>query len=152
MVVWSKIIPIAALGVGVLFLVNAFQRPAAATSTAQALTAQVSTLGAAGTGIQEFGQGVGGGIAGLFQPLWEVSNLIERFSSLVTGAANVSPVSQDLGGYSGSPTSPTYTSSSGTISSAPTSSPSTSSPSSGVSFASSGHSGHWSGGGFRAAN
>ena len=149
MVVWSKIIPIAALGVGVLFLVNAFQRPAAATSTAQALTAQVSTLGAAGTGIQQFGQGVGGGIAGLFQPLWEVSNLIERFSSLVTGAANVSPVSQDLGGYSGSPTSPTYTSSSGTVSSAPTSSPSTSS---GVSFASSGHSGHWSGGGFRAAN
>ena len=115
MVVWSKILPIAALGVGVLFLVNAFQRPAAATSTAEALTAQVSTLGAAGTGIQQFGQGIGGGIAGLFQPLWEISNIIERFSTLVSGAANVSPVSQDLGGYAGSPTSPTYTSSSGPL-------------------------------------
>ena len=149
MVVWSTILPIAALGVGILFLANAFTRPAAATSTAQALTAQVSTIGAAGSNIQQLGRGVGGGLAGLLQPVWEISNLIERFSSLSSGSANVSPVSQDLGGYGGLPTSPTYTTSSGTDSPTPTPTPTSGS---GVSFTSSGHSGYWSGGGFRAAN
>ena len=123
MVVWSKIVPIAALGVAFLFLANAFTRPAAATSTARALTEQVSVLGTAGSSIKELGQGVGGGLAGLFQPVWEVSNLIERFSSLASGSANVSPVSQDLGGYASMPSSPTYTTSSGTDSPSPTSSP-----------------------------
>ena len=129
MVVWSKIVPIAALGVGILFLANAFTRPAAATSTAQALTEQVNVLGSAGSSIEKLGRGVGGGLSGLFQPLWEVSNLIERFSSLASGSANVSPVSQDLGGYSTSPTSATYTTSSGTDSAAVTPTPSTSSSS-----------------------
>ena len=114
MVVWSKIVPIAALGIGILFLANAFTRPAAATSTARALTEQVSVLGTAGSSIQQFGQGIGGGLSGLFKPLWEVSNLIERFSSLSSGSANVSPVSQELGGYGLIPSSPTYTTSSGT--------------------------------------
>jgi len=114
MVVWSKIVPIAALGVGILFLANAFSRPAAATSTARALTEQVSVLGAAGSSIEQLGQGVGGGLSGLFKPVWEFSNLIERFSNLSSGSANVSPVSQDLGGYASFPTSPTYTTSSGT--------------------------------------
>ena len=123
MVVWSKILPIAAIGVGLLFLSNAFTRPAAATDTARALTAQVSTLGAAGTNIQTFGRGVGGGLAGLLQPVWEVSNLIERFSTLASGSANVGPVSQELGGYASYPTSPTYTTSSGTDSPTPTASP-----------------------------
>ena len=124
MVVWSKILPIAALGVGLMFVANAFYRPAAATSTAQALTEQVQTIGAAGTNIEMFGRGLGGGMAGLLQPVWEVSNLIERFSSLASGSANVSPVSQDLGGYAGIPTSPTYTTSSGTDSPQPTPTPS----------------------------
>ena len=123
MVVWSKILPIAALGVAFLFLSNAFTRPAAATDTARALTEQVSTIGAAGANIQTLGQGVGGGLTGLLKPVWEVSNLIERFSTLSSGAANVSPVSQDLGGYSSYPTSPTYTTSSGTDSPTPTASP-----------------------------
>ena len=123
MVVWSKIIPIAALGVGILFLANAFSRPAAATSTARALTEQISVLGSAGSSIEQLGQGVGGGLAGLFRPVWEFSNLIERFSSLSSGSANVSPVSQDLGGYASMPSSPTYTTSSGTDSPSPTSTP-----------------------------
>ncbi len=106
-----------------MFVANAFTRPAAATSTAQALTEQVQTIGAAGTNIEMFGRGLGGGMAGLLQPVWEVSNLIERFSSLASGSANVSPVSQDLGGYAGIPTSPTYTTSSGTDSAQPTPSP-----------------------------
>jgi len=134
MVVWSKIVPIAALGVGILFLANAFTRPAAATSTARALTEQVSVLGTAGSSIKLLGQGVGGGLAGLFQPLWEVSNLIERFSTLASGSANVSPVSQELGGYADFPTSPTYTTSSGTDSPQVTPTASTSS-------------GYWSGAG-----
>ena len=123
MVVWSKILPLAALGVGILFLTNAFTRPAAATSTAQALTAQVGVLGSAGESIEKLGRGVGGGLAGLLQPVWEVSNLVERFSSLVSGSANVSPVSQELGGYASFPTSTTYTTSSGTDSPSTTSSP-----------------------------
>jgi len=126
MVVWSKIVPIAALGVGILFLANAFTRPAAATSTARALTEQVSVLGSAGSSIERLGQGVGGGLAGLFKPVWEFSNLIERFSSLSSGSANVSPVSQELGGYASFPTSPTYTTSSGTDSAAVTPTASTS--------------------------
>ena len=123
MVVWSKILPLAALGVGLMFVANAFTRPAAATSTARALTEQVNVLGRAGTNIRDFGVGIGGGVAGLMQPLWEVSNLVERFSSLSSGAANVSPVSQELGGYASFPTSPTYTTSSGTDSPSPTPSP-----------------------------
>ena len=123
MVVWSKILPIAALGIGLMFVANAFTRPAAATSTAQALTEQVSTIGAAGTNIEQFGRGLGGGMAGLLQPIWEVSNLVERFSSLSSGSANVSPVSQELGGYATTPASQTYTTSSGTDSPQPTSSP-----------------------------
>ncbi len=121
MVVWSKIFPLVAIGLLVAVVGNAFARPAAATSTARALTEQVGTIGAAGSNIQTFGRGLGGGLAGLLQPVWEVSNLIERFSSLASGSANVSPVSQELGGYASFPTSPTYTTSSGTDSSGPSS-------------------------------
>ena len=148
MVVWSKIVPIAAIGVGILFLANAFSRPAAATSTARALTEQVKVLGTAGSSIEQLGQGVGGGLAGLFKPVWEFSNLIERFSTLSSGSANVSPVSQDLGGYASFPTSQTYTTSSGSTTATPTSTPT----SSGGANLSSLGSQTASGGGFGAAN
>ena len=101
MVVWYKILPLAAVGVGALFLINAFTRPAHASQTAAALQESVSSLGVFGESISSFGRGIGGGLAGLFQPVWEVANLFERFSSLSAGSANVSPVSQDLGGYRG---------------------------------------------------
>ena len=65
MVVWSKIFPIVAIGLLVAVVGNAFARPAAATSTAKALTEQVATIGAAGQNIELFGRGVGGGLAGL---------------------------------------------------------------------------------------
>jgi hypothetical protein len=99
LVIWSKILPIAALGVGVLFLVNAFTRPAHASQTASALGSSVSVLGTAGESIAGFGQGIGSGLAGLFQPLWEIANLFERYSALSGGAANVSPVAQEGLGY-----------------------------------------------------
>jgi hypothetical protein len=47
------------------------------------------------------GQGIGSGLAGLFQPVWEVSNLFERFSSLAAGSANISPVAQVSTGETG---------------------------------------------------
>jgi hypothetical protein len=104
MVVWSKIIPLVAVGAGLLFLVNAFTRPAHASQTAGAIQESISSLGTAGASIQTLGRGIGGGIAGLFQPLWEISNLFERFSTLASGGANVSPVAQGVS----SPSSPTY--------------------------------------------
>ena len=112
MVVWSKIIPLVAVGAGLLFLINAFTRPAHASQTAGAIQESISSLGTAGASIQTLGRGIGGGIAGLFQPLWEISNLFERFSTLATGGANVSPVAQTVS----SPSSPTYTYNSGSSS------------------------------------
>jgi hypothetical protein len=105
MVVWSKIIPIAALGVAILFLSNAFTRPASAAQTASAINQGLSSFGVAGSSIGQLGRGIGGGIAGLFQPVWEIANLFERFSGLSGGSANVSPVAQEGtaqqgGGYS----------------------------------------------------
>ena len=111
MVVWSKILPLLAAGVGILFLVNAFTRPAHASQTAGALTSTFGSIGAAGEGISSLGQGIGSGLAGLFQPVWEVANLFERFSNLASGSANVGPVAQETAG-NGS-TSSTITWSSG---------------------------------------
>ena len=104
MVVWSKIVPLVAVGAGLLFLVNAFTRPAHASQSAGAIQESIGSLGTAGSSIEALGRGIGGGIAGLFQPLWEISNLFERFSTLATGGANVSPVAQSVS----SPSSPTY--------------------------------------------
>ena len=94
MVVLSKILPLLAAGVGMLFLVNAFTRPAHASQTAGAISDTFGSLGAAGASIANIGQGIGSGLAGLFKPIWEVSNLVERFTSLSIGSANVSAVEQ----------------------------------------------------------
>ena len=111
MVVWSKIVPLLAAGVGILFLVNAFTRPAHAQQTAGAITSTFGSIGAAGSAIGSLGRGIGSGLAGLFQPVWEVSNLFERFSTLATGSANVSPVGQEsIGGGGGGSATWTMTS------------------------------------------
>ena len=94
MVVLSKILPLIAAGVGIFFLVNAITRPAHAQQTAGALTSTLGSVGSAGQAIAGLGQGIGSGLAGLFQPVWEVANLFEKFSSLASGSANVSPVAQ----------------------------------------------------------
>ena len=98
MVVISKILPLLAAGVGLFFLVNAITRPAHAQQTAGALTSTFGAVGAAGPAIGSLGEGIGSGLSGLFKPVWEVSNLVERFSSLATGSANVSPVVQTTTG------------------------------------------------------
>jgi len=104
MVVISKILPLLAAGLGLFFLVNAITRPAHAQQTAGALTSTFGSLGSAGSAISSLGRGVGSGLAGLFQPVWEVANLFERFSSLASGSANVSPVAQESVGGGGGPT------------------------------------------------
>jgi len=144
MVVISKILPLLAAGVGLFFLVNAITRPAHAQQTAGALTSTFGSLGSAGLAIAGLGQGIGSGLAGLFQPVWEVSNLFERFSTLATGSANVSPVVQTTTGQTGAAT---VTLSSGSDSPQVTSRPSTSG---GANLSSLG-SQRASGGGFRAA-
>ena len=125
----SKIFPLLAVGLGVLFLGNALSRPTEAAATAGALSATGSafggTLGSIGTGAKELGQGVGGGLAGLLQPFWEIKNLIATpvFDSNIAGAANISSVAQSSGetnrGVS-SPSSSTITWSGGTTRSVPT--------------------------------
>jgi len=144
MVVLSKILPLIAAGVGIFFLVNAITRPAHAQQTAGALSSTFGSLGSAGAAIAGLGQGIGSGLAGLFQPVWEVSNLFERFSTLATGSANVSPVVQTTTGQTGAAT---VTLSSGSDSPQVTSRPSTSG---GANLSSLG-SQRASGGGFRAA-
>ena len=125
----SKIFPLLAVGLGVIFLGNALTQPKSASLTAGALSATGSafggTLGSIGTGAKELGQGVGGGLAGLFQPFWEIKNLIATpvFDSNIAGAANISSVAQSSGetnrGVS-SPSSSTITWSGGTTRSVPT--------------------------------
>ena len=115
MVVLSKILPLLAAGVGIMFLVNAFTRPAHASQTAGAISETFAAFGRGGAAAGEFGQGIGTGLAGLFKPVWEVSNLFERFSSLASGSANVGPVSQVEGGY-GTNTAQTSTTNSGSSS------------------------------------
>ena len=125
----SRILPLLGIGLGVLFLGNALARPTAASETASALgetgTAIGGTLGSLGTGAKELGQGVGGGLAGLFQPFWEIKNLIATpvFDSNIAGAANVSSVAQISGETNNGvnrPSSSTITWSGGTTRSVPT--------------------------------
>jgi len=125
----SKILPLLAVGVGIIFLGNALTRPASASLTAGALgetgSALGGTLSSLGIGASDLGSGVGKGLAGLLKPIWEVKNLIATpiFDSNVAGAANVSSVAQSSGetnrGVS-RPSSSTITWSGGTTRSVPT--------------------------------
>jgi hypothetical protein len=110
----GKILPLAAVGLGLLFIGNIFTRPGAASAGSLALldtgTAIGSSLSQIGTGIGEFGSGIGSGLSGLFKPFWEIKNLVTAFSTNVAGAANSSPVAQtEIDNYG----SATFTASSG---------------------------------------
>ena len=102
----SKILPLLAVGVGVIFLGNALTRPASASLTAGALSESGSafggTLSSIGIGAGDLGSGIGKGLAGLLQPFWEIRNLVnlpsEVESTTVSGAANSSAVAQSEGG------------------------------------------------------
>ena len=117
----SKILPLLALGVGIIFLGNALTRPASASLTAGALSESGSALGGTlssiGIGAGDLGGGIGKGLAGLLQPFWEVKNLLGVIPSPnVAGSANVSVAAQQQAGNKGSST---ITWSSGTSASVP---------------------------------
>ena len=121
----SKILPIMALAVGVIFLGNALSRPASASLTAGALgqtgAALGGTLSSLGLGASDLGSGVGSGFVGLLKPFWEVKNLLGVIPSPnVAGSANVSAAAQTQAGNTGSQT---ITWSSGTSASVPSLSP-----------------------------
>ena len=114
----SKILPLLAVGVGVIFLGNALTRPASASATAGALgetgSALGTTLGSLGAGAAQLGTGVGSGLVGLLKPGWELKNLIYGESPNVPGSANASAVAQSDAGGAGRTGSNTITWSSGT--------------------------------------
>ena len=121
----SKILPLLAVGVGIIFLGNALTRPASASLTAGALgetgSALGGTLSSLGIGASDLGSGVGKGLAGLLKPIWEVKNLLGVIPSPnVAGSANVSAAAQTQAGNTGSQT---ITWSNGTSASVPSLSP-----------------------------
>jgi len=106
------------------FLINALARPQQAIATGAALSSTGAGIGGIGGGIGDFLSSVGQGGADLFQPLWELKNLV--YDSNVSGAANVGPVAQISGETNrgvNKPSSSTITWSSGTTASVPSLSP-----------------------------
>ena len=127
MVVWSKILPLVAIGAAVLFFGTAISRPASARQSADAFTAAGTGLGASlssiGQGIGDLGRGGGTGLTGLLMPLWEVKNLVYGESTQVSGSANASAVAQSEAGGAGNSSdtgSNTITWSSGSTRTTPT--------------------------------
>jgi len=107
--IFSKILPLVAVAIGVIFLGNALTRPASASLTAGAVgetgSAIGGTLSSLGIGAADLGIGTGKGLAGLFQPFWEVKNLLGVIPSPnVAGSANVSAAAQTQAGNKGSQT------------------------------------------------
>ena len=77
--VLTKVIPIAAIGIGLAFLYNILQKPGAASESAGALGQTFfsigSGLGSVGGGIQDFLTGIGTGSAKLLNPLFTLKTL-----------------------------------------------------------------------------
>ena len=97
----SKIAPLAALGIGILFLGNALTRPAQATQTAQALTASGvglgQALGSIGGGLRELFTGFGEGTSKLLNPLFTVKDLIGYSGFEGEGSGSVTQSGFDSG-------------------------------------------------------
>ena len=106
-----------ALGLVGAFLINTLVRPQSAAATGGALQETGLGIGAIGQGIGDALGSIGSGGASLFQPLWELKNLI--YDSNVAGAASVGPTAQHEGttnpiSGASNPSSSTDTWSSGT--------------------------------------
>jgi hypothetical protein len=84
-----------ALGLVGAFLLNILVRPQSAAATGGALQETGAGIGAIGQGIGASLESIGKGGAGLFQPLWELKNLI--YDTNVAGAASVGPTAQHEG-------------------------------------------------------
>ena len=78
--IFTKILPLAAVGLGLFFLANTISRPAAAKETATAIgetgSAFGSTLTDVGKGIGDFFTGVGTGGSKLLDPFFSLKTLI----------------------------------------------------------------------------
>ena len=102
----SRVVPLVALGLGVIFVGTALFKPKDAGATVDVFeeggSAIGSSLGAIGRGGQALGEGIGGGLVGLLKPFWEIRNLVnlpsEVESTQVSGSANSSAVAQNEGG------------------------------------------------------
>jgi len=106
-----------ALGLIGAFLINILVRPQSAAATGGALQETGAGIGAIGEGIGASLAAIGSGGASLFQPLWELKNLI--YDTNVSGAASVGPTAQHEGTTnvvtgSSNPSSSTNTWSAGT--------------------------------------
>ena len=106
-----------ALGLIGAFLINTLVRPQSAAATGGALQQTGAGIGAIGQGIGASLASIGSGGASLFQPLWELKNLI--YDTNVSGAASVGPTAQHEGttnvvSGSSNPSSATNTWSAGT--------------------------------------
>jgi len=113
----GKLTGFLALGLIGAFLINTLVRPGAAAATGGALQETGAGIGAIGRGIGESLSAIGQGGASLFQPLWELKNLI--YDTNVAGAASVGPVNQhevttNVSTGATNPSSSTYTISDGT--------------------------------------
>ena len=84
-----------ALGLIGAFLINSLVRPQSAAATGGALQATGAGIGSIGQGIGDALASLGAGGASLFQPLWELKNLI--YDTNVAGAASVGPTAQHEG-------------------------------------------------------
>ena len=116
----GKITSYLALGLIGAFLLNTLIRPGEAIGTAGALQETGKGIASIGAGIGSTLSSLGSGGAALFQPLWELKNLI--YSSNVAGSANVSAVAQVEGetNYNQlTPSSSTITWSGGTTATVP---------------------------------
>ena len=78
--IFTKILPIAAAGIGLFFLANTIRAPTAARETAAAIgetgAAFGTSLSSVGTGIGDFLTGLGAGSAKLLDPFFSLKTLI----------------------------------------------------------------------------
>ena len=128
--IFSKILPIAALGAAVIYFGNIISRPASASLSAGALGETGSAIGNVlsnlGSGASDLGIGLGEGGVGFLKPIWEIKNLMATvpvvYDSNVAGAANSSAVAQSEGetvSNTNQPSTSTITWSGGTTATVP---------------------------------
>ena len=97
----KKVLPIAAIGLGLLFLGNVLVRPAQAQQSTDVITSLGAGLGSGlssvGSGVQTFLTGIGTGSAQLLNPLFSLKTLI--YGENYDGATNQVAQIQNASNY-----------------------------------------------------